>query len=69
MKALLLTVLCVFCVLTGAAAAGTVRVDWDGSGDFETLQEGMSAADPGDTILVAAGTYSGPLNRDIAFGG
>ena len=69
MKALLLTVVCVFGVLAGTAAASTVRVDWDGGGDFATLQEGMSAANAGDTVLVAAGTYSGPLNRDIVFGG
>ena len=69
MKAHFLVFMCVFGVLAGTAAAGTVHVDWSGSGDYTTIQEGIAAASRDDTVLVAAGTYSGPLNRDIAFGG
>ncbi len=34
-----------------------------------TIQEGINAASEGDTVLVAADTYTGPLNRDLDFGG
>ncbi len=51
------------------ATASTVYVDWSGGGDHTTIQEGIAAASRDDTVLVAAGTYSGPLNRDITFGG
>ncbi len=69
MKVHLLTVVCIFGLLTGTATASTIYVDWNGGGDHTTIQEGITAASRGDTVLVAAGTYSGPLNRDITFAG
>ena len=38
-------------------------------GQFATLQAAVTAAANNDTVLVADGTYSGPGNRDIDFGG
>jgi predicted outer membrane repeat protein len=60
-------------VLVAAAAASapaaTMRVDWSGQGDYLTIQEGIDASTHGDTVLVAPGTYTGALNRDIDFDG
>lgn len=52
-----------------AVPAATIRVDWSGGGDYLTIREGVEAASSGDTVLVVAGTYTGELNRGIAFAG
>ncbi len=36
---------------------------------FKTLEEGLDAADSGELVLVADGTYTGASNRDLDFGG
>jgi len=52
-------------VVTSAANASTIHVP----GDQPTIQAGINAASAGDTVLVAAGWYSGAGNRDLDFGG
>ena len=39
----------------------------DGSGGFPTIQSAINAAVAGDTVLLAAGTFTGPGNRNIDF--
>lgn len=49
--------------------AATIIVNWDGSGDYLTIQEGIDAAGPNDTVIVEPGWYWGEGNRDLDFGG
>ncbi|MGD8396843.1 MAG: right-handed parallel beta-helix repeat-containing protein [Candidatus Eiseniibacteriota bacterium] len=45
------------------AASRTLRVP----DEYERIQPALNAAEPGDTVLVAPGTYSGDWNRDMGF--
>src|SRR5262245_32837751 len=44
--------------LSVPAWAGVITVDDSGGADYTSLPEAVAAAAPGDTLLVAAGTYS-----------
>jgi len=46
-----------------------IYVDVDGGGDYLTIQEGLDAANAGDTVYVQPGVYVGALNRGLTFGG
>jgi hypothetical protein len=50
-------------------AARVWYVKTDGSGDAPTIQAAIDSASSLDTILCAAGTYTGDGNRDLDFGG
>ena len=48
----------VLLLLAGTAAAATITVRKDGTGDFAVLQQGLDAAAAGDTILIGPGEYT-----------
>jgi len=56
-------------MLGESAHAVTIVVHHDGTGQQPTILAAMGAAADGDTILLAPGTYTGPANRDVDFGG
>ena len=62
-------VIVVLLVCSSFTLADTIYVNWDGSADFATIQEGIDAAVGGDEVVVADGTYTGDGNRDIDFKG
>jgi predicted outer membrane repeat protein len=59
--------LVVLAVCIAPSSAATYYIKADGTGDFATIQDGILAATAGDTVLLAAGTYTGVGNRDIDF--
>ncbi len=72
-----LSLVCAMAALAGCSStsptspSGTVTllVDPTGAGDYTTIQAALNVADSGDTVLVLPGTYTGPSNRDLDFGG
>ena len=55
--------------LTAPLQAATLTVDDDGPADYTTIGAAVQAAQPGDIVSVADGTYRGPGNRGIDFQG
>jgi len=55
----------VVCLLLGVSvcAAGVIQIP----GHYPTIQDGITHAAPGDTIVLADSLYSGPGNQDISF--
>jgi len=50
-----------------SAPAATFYIEPDGSGDASTIQAGIEIANAGDTVLLAAGTFTGTGNYNIDF--
>ncbi|MCK5271723.1 MAG: hypothetical protein KAJ52_04065 [Sedimentisphaerales bacterium] len=49
--------------------ASTITVNWDGTGDFLTIQDAIDVASDGDVVAIENGEYIGVRNRDISFYG
>ena len=63
-KSLVLSMVLAMAVSCGA---GIITVNWDGSGDYTTIQAAINDANDGNSVIVADGTYTGDGNRDINF--
>ncbi len=58
-----LVFICIYLSLTIPAAAATLTVNWNGTGDYTTIQSAINAAVSGvDTVQVAPGTYYENIN-------
>ena len=56
-------------LLCVACYARTISVDPNGSAEFPAIKPAVNAANSGDVIIVAPGTYTGSDNKNISFGG
>ena len=56
-RARILLVAAALLLLAFGADGATWRVELDGTGDFESIQDAVDAAEPGDTILVGPGRF------------
>lgn len=60
---LLALLFCLFTTVTAQAAYLQVP------SEYPTIQEGINASAPGDVVVLAGGTYTGPGNKNLDFGG
>ena len=71
MKAKIINII-IICILSATLQilnADTIYVDMNGGGDYLTIQEGINAANDGDTVLVADGIYTGTNNKNLTWDG
>jgi predicted outer membrane repeat protein len=67
MKRAILIIGCL--LLAGLCRGEIIIVDDYGPADFNNIQDAIDDSSNGDTVYVFPGTYTGPGNRDIDYGG
>ena len=50
MRRMLVLIAIVLVAVTGVSHAVTYKVNWNGTGDYETISEGIAAAETGDAV-------------------
>lgn len=54
-------------IVPTASHGATLHVNAQGTGDYPTIQAAIDAADTGDAVVLADGTYTGSGNRDLDY--
>jgi len=61
--------ICLLLATSGLTHAATLNILPDGTGPYPTIRQALLAAQPGDTISLADGVFTGPDNRNLTLGG
>jgi predicted outer membrane repeat protein len=67
MKTAFLLMTCFLCAAVTESSGANWQIRPDGTGDFPTIQDAITAAAHGDSVTLTSGVFTGPGNRDVDF--